>query len=210
MSAVITDKSHLTGVQRRRKQRAALLLFATVPLLLLLRPIHLESDPIQHLFDGLGGLTIVLAIMLRLWCTLHIGGRKCEELVRTGPYSLVRHPLYLASGLAVIGIGLQFGSLTAAAILLAGYVLVFSPVVRDEERFLAERFGSRFARYVESVPRFLPRRWRPREPKQMLCRPALLTRTLRDGLAFLLVLPAIELTEELHERALLPVLAQVY
>jgi protein-S-isoprenylcysteine O-methyltransferase Ste14 len=79
-----------------------------------------------------------------------------HELVQSGPYALVRHPIYasviamlLATGFAVSGWA-QFA--IAAVLVIAGTEIR----VRAEERLLANRFGPQFNAYRARVPAYVP------------------------------------------------------
>jgi protein-S-isoprenylcysteine O-methyltransferase Ste14 len=76
-------------------------------------------------------------------------------LVTSGPYRLVRHPMYCALLLAMLGIATYNGH----ALNLSGFVLVvvavYSKAVR-EESFLKARFPE-YAGYARTTPRFIPR-----------------------------------------------------
>jgi protein-S-isoprenylcysteine O-methyltransferase Ste14 len=79
-----------------------------------------------------------------------------HELVRSGPFRIVRHPVYTGLALHFIGACLATGNV----LLAAGTLLVTLPtfVVRAsaEERLLRERFGAAYDRYAEEVPRLVP------------------------------------------------------
>lgn len=73
------------------------------------------------------------------------------KLIQTGPFALMRHPLYTAVALLVLpGCGLLFDSWLGLAIGLILYVSSrrFAP---SEERELAARFGDEYARYRKRV-----------------------------------------------------------
>ncbi|MBI3812206.1 MAG: isoprenylcysteine carboxylmethyltransferase family protein [Nitrospirae bacterium] len=106
----------------------------------------------------LAGLPLVmLGEAIRTWSSGHI--RKNKELATDGPYAHTRNPLYLGS----FGIGLGFvvmgNSLWVLFIFLFAFGLVYWGVIRSEEGYLAQVFGSRFEQYIRTVPCFFPR-WR--------------------------------------------------
>jgi protein-S-isoprenylcysteine O-methyltransferase Ste14 len=73
------------------------------------------------------------------------------ELITTGPYRLVRHPLYTAVALLVLpSIGFLLNSWLGAAIGVVMY-LASRRYAPDEERELAGRFGRMWDAYLESV-----------------------------------------------------------
>jgi protein-S-isoprenylcysteine O-methyltransferase Ste14 len=80
-----------------------------------------------------------------------------RRLVVAGPYQRWRHPMITGVALALAGLALIARS-TGIAIELAVFVAVnalYLPLV--EEPTLVERFGDDYVRYMERVPRWLPR-----------------------------------------------------
>ncbi|MCF3638597.1 isoprenylcysteine carboxylmethyltransferase family protein [Rhizobium sp. TRM95111] len=205
------DFNHLPTVQVVRRMTIIAALIALAVSLLFLKPASI-GDSYYHIAMELSGvLLILLAIGLRLWCTLYIGGRKNAELATVGPYSLCRNPLYTASIIGAAGVGLQTGMATYGIVCATLCWMVFALVVRREEVFLTSRFGPAYTRYRQATPRFLPAfRLYDAGPDRQEFEPSSLWRTLRDGLVFLLALPLTEVTEELHEMALLPAVATLF
>jgi protein-S-isoprenylcysteine O-methyltransferase Ste14 len=79
---------------------------------------------------------------------------EARRLVTSGPYRLVRHPLYLAEELAIIGISMQFFSLSTAFILAVQIVFQLRRM-HNEEAVLAECFPE-YAAYRQRTARLLP------------------------------------------------------
>ena len=104
---------------------------------------------------------------LRFWATVYIGGRKRDMIVTDGPYSLCRHPLYLASFLLALSAGLFLGSmLVSAAVIVAGAVYLVT-TVPQEEAVLARQHPRGWADYAERVPRVFPRSITCRTPERI-------------------------------------------
>jgi protein-S-isoprenylcysteine O-methyltransferase Ste14 len=99
---------------------------------------------------------ILAGLFVRSWAagTLH----KKSALATTGPYALVRNPLYVGSFLMMAG----FFPLVLAPWLMVltavPIAVIYALAVRDEERLMRIRFPDAWQRYVRSVPRFVPRR----------------------------------------------------
>lgn len=132
----------------------------------------ITRPPIPGRLESLRALMVVLCLVLSLilaWTAVRKLGKQWSlaarvldqhELITSGPYALVRHPIYtgvlgmlLATGLAVsrwwaLGIGL--------GIYLVGTILR----MRVEERLLRASFGGRYDAYARHVPALIPR-WRP-------------------------------------------------
>lgn len=77
-------------------------------------------------------------------------------LVTTGPYRLVRHPIYLGLILVATGQGLAFGSWPALIIVSCGIVPTFVWRARVEEKLLGGVFGDDYAAYRERTKLIVP------------------------------------------------------
>jgi protein-S-isoprenylcysteine O-methyltransferase Ste14 len=104
---------------------------------------------------GLTGLSlVVLGIGLRSWSAglLH----KREILTTIGPYSLIRHPLYIGSLLVALGFSTIIGK--ADTFILVGILMFFHiRKARREERQLHELFGQDWVSYTQRVGIFFPK-----------------------------------------------------
>jgi len=79
-----------------------------------------------------------------------------HELVTTGPYAVVRHPIY-ASLLAILAATLFLLTPWEWAILSLTLFIAGTEIrVHTEDNLLASRFGERFAAYRKQVPAYLP------------------------------------------------------
>jgi protein-S-isoprenylcysteine O-methyltransferase Ste14 len=77
-------------------------------------------------------------------------------LVTTGPYRLVRHPIYLGFILLAVGQALSFISWPAFLIVLSGIVPTFAWRARAEEKLLSRTFGERYAVYKRQTKMIIP------------------------------------------------------
>ncbi len=97
-----------------------------------------------------------------IWARLHIGRnwgtpmtQKDEpELVTSGPYRLVRHPIYSGILAAGIGTAIALSWLWLVAVALAGVYFIYSAVV--EERYLTGRFPDDYPAYKRSTRMLVP------------------------------------------------------
>lgn len=113
--------------------------------------------------QGLGLAIATSGVLLACW-SRHILGRNWSsvvqlkqdhELIETGPYRYIRHPIYTGLLLAFIGSALKVGDLRgplAVAIVLAS----FWRKLRLEERWLTERFGSSYTEYMQRTKALVP------------------------------------------------------
>ena len=108
---------------------------------------------------------VVLAgLLFTWWARIHLGrlwsssvGRKADHhVVETGPYGIVRHPIYTGIILASIGTAAMRGAAMAwlgAAVMTTGWVIK----ARLEEQFLREQLGpAAYAEYARRVPMLVP------------------------------------------------------
>ena len=135
-----------------------------------------------------GTLLMFVGILGRVFATLSIGGLKDRSIMKTELYSVCRNPLYFASFLMAIGVGLLFARLDFTALTIAAYLAIFYPMMRNEAKSLREKFPD-FVAYETRVPLFFPNftLWREREQFQIHFHRA--KRTLLDASLILLAIP---------------------
>jgi protein-S-isoprenylcysteine O-methyltransferase Ste14 len=119
----------------------------------------LNSDPWRA---GLGLVLFAVGLGFAVWARINIGRnwgtpmsqKNDPDLVTSGPYRLVRHPIY--SGILVAGVGtavaLSWAWLIAVA--LAGVYFVYSATI--EERNLTDRFPDTYPAYSRSTKMLVP------------------------------------------------------
>ncbi len=113
-----------------------------------------------------GVLTVALGEALRFWGVHHIGtisrtrSDRLGPLIDSGPFSMVRNPLYLGNILLWLGFALSAGLPWVAPVVAVVLLLEYHAIVRWEERLLESRLGDAYRRYQQEV-----RRWIPRWPK---------------------------------------------
>ncbi len=81
---------------------------------------------------------------------------KTAGLVVTGPYRLVRHPIYLGFLMLTAGEALAFASWPAALVLLGAIVPSFVWRARREDALLARTFGERYELYRQKTRMIIP------------------------------------------------------
>jgi protein-S-isoprenylcysteine O-methyltransferase Ste14 len=155
-------KSSETVLQRLRH---------TVPLgLAFFLMLHNQRRPVIYgdMLHGMGwkpiGLALVLTgIAFMIWARLHLGKywsgvitlKEGHRLIRTGPYRLVRHPIYTGFLCAAIGTAMVAG--TGDAMLGAGCALIaFLIKIAREEAVLKREFGDEYERFAREVPGLIP------------------------------------------------------
>jgi len=111
-----------------------------------------------------GALALVGAgLAFTVWARVCLGGnwsgtvtlKEGHELIRSGPYAWVRHPIYSGLLVALAGSAVACGELRAFAG-LAVVAAAFIRKLRTEERFMRERFPGEYAQYSAEVPALIP------------------------------------------------------
>lgn len=111
------------------------------------------------------GLVVVAAMVPLVWWTVWSIGtnispttstRAGAQLVTSGPYRWIRHPLYTSGVGLFAGTAVVLGSWIIVAI-LAGLAAFLPQRVRQEETQLIASFGDQYRRYSARTGRFLPR-----------------------------------------------------
>jgi protein-S-isoprenylcysteine O-methyltransferase Ste14 len=102
---------------------------------------------------------IVVGLLLSAGVLLWLGRAfsvtaQARQLVATGPYALVRHPLYLCEEITVLGVALVHLSPTAALIVALQWMFQLRRMA-NEEKVLAAAFPE-YATYAARTPRIIP------------------------------------------------------
>lgn len=79
-----------------------------------------------------------------------------HELVQSGAYRLVRHPIYASMAAMLLAVIFWTGTLPGWPVAIVLFVTGTEIRVRVEDGLLSERFGERFAEWRRSVPAYLP------------------------------------------------------
>ena len=78
------------------------------------------------------------------------------DLITTGPYRLVRHPIYLGFAMLAMGEALAFGSWPACFIVLSGIAPTFVWRAHEEEKQLSRTFGEHHEVYRQRTKMIIP------------------------------------------------------
>jgi protein-S-isoprenylcysteine O-methyltransferase Ste14 len=111
---------------------------------------------------GIGLAIFVLGLALAVWARVYLGrnwgmpmSQKADpELVTTGPYRRVRHPIYSGIILAMVGTAIAVSVYWLAAVVIAGAYFLFSAVM--EERTMAKTFPAAYPPYKHATKMLIP------------------------------------------------------
>ncbi len=129
-------------------------------------------QPIQHFknahfgpaTEAVGFLLCLCGFAFAIWARLHLGRnwgqpmtlKQGHELVTTGPYRFVRHPIYTGILLAMLGSTIVTPFWVVAFVCLTGY-FVYS--ARTEERIMTGQFPGQYPEYKKRTKMLVPLVW---------------------------------------------------
>jgi len=136
--------------------------YTPIPFLILML-IFQESTPLSLL---IGFAVALIGELIRFWGvswagseTRSTGGVGGTFLIISGPFAYVRNPLYFGNILLYLGLGIMsfalFPYLQIVAIIF--FLIQYYFIVREEEKYLTEKFKDDYKDYCKNVPAFLPR-----------------------------------------------------
>jgi protein-S-isoprenylcysteine O-methyltransferase Ste14 len=142
---------------------ARVAIFLVVLLLLRLRVLNGKQE-ITHspLLEGIGVAVWVLGLALAVWARLYIGknwgmpmSRKADpELVTTGPYRTIRHPIYTGIILGMAGTAIAVSTYWLIALALVSAYFIYSAFVEDRD--MAKTFPAAYPDYKRSTKMIIP------------------------------------------------------
>jgi protein-S-isoprenylcysteine O-methyltransferase Ste14 len=100
---------------------------------------------------------------LAVWARVFLGANRSatvtikqdHAIIRSGPYALVRHPIYSGFLLGMLGTAIAIGEVRGPIGLGLAF-LGWWLKLQTEERFLTEQFGTQYTRYQEEVKALIP------------------------------------------------------
>lgn len=159
--------------------------------------------------DIIGFVLIVFCSLGRIWSALYIYGYKNKKLIRSGPYSMVRNPLYFFSFLGALGIGLVSKNLIVFLTLILFFIIYYPLVVLAEENKLKNIHQEKYLKYMANTPRFLPNLANFQEKEQFTVNARKFRNVLKDVMWFFWFYILIKLVETLHHLEIIPVLWEI-
>ena len=107
---------------------------------------------------AVGLFLVVLVIVQNSHAAVTVRVEEGQQLVSTGLYGMVRHPMYFSNTFLMVGTPLALGSYWGLLFLIPG-LIVFALRIRDEEKLLQEELAG-YREYMQRVQyRLVPRVW---------------------------------------------------
>lgn len=110
-----------------------------------------------------GAGILIAGLAFAVWARFHIGSnwsgnvtlKEGHRLIRTGPYALVRHPIYTGILLGFLGTAMAQGEVRSFVGFII-FLVIHLFKLRKEERWMEQEFGEEYVQYREQVPALMP------------------------------------------------------
>jgi len=127
---------------------------------------RLFSIPLPRWGIFLGGSLGLCGMMLLIWVHVLLGKqwsaklqmRNDHQLIQSGPYSKIRHPMYTALFAIYLSVGVVSSNYAILILTAMAIVSIYIRIPREEEMLIAG-FGEEYRRYMRTTGRLLPRLW---------------------------------------------------
>lgn len=147
-----------------RGSRAEIVLGIVLAVLLVAFLAHAGLATLPWGYVYAGTVLMVSGVAIRQWAIAVLGRyfstsvRLLEhhQVVRAGPYRLVRHPSYTGATVTLLGLGLAGGSWEGVVVILGVAAVVFGYRIRVEEQFLVRQLGAEYVAYRAGTKRIIP------------------------------------------------------
>lgn len=103
----------------------------------------------------IGGIVVLIGTAARMYASGYI--LKNKQLATSGPYGLVRHPLYTGNILIIIGFSICSAAWWTALVALLFFWFYYPTAIEYEDRKLRGIFGERWEAWAGEVPALMPR-----------------------------------------------------
>ena len=162
---------HAKPIERRESIGSRLL--HVLPLLLAVGLLWSKRIPVALLNERLfpwapwefwtAAFITAAGLLFTVWARVYLGRnwsgvvtiKQGHELIDTGPYALVRHPIYTGLLVAFIGSAMALGEWRGLLAVLIAWAALWRKL-RLEERWMTERFGEQYVAYCQRVPALVP------------------------------------------------------
>ncbi len=109
----------------------------------------------------IGTLLIVLGMIARIYTVAFMSDDTqdspgSDQLITSGPFALVRNPLYISNILITLGVVFYSGVVILGTLILGFFVFQYHCITKYEESSLLAKFGDEYQRYMDRVPAWVP------------------------------------------------------
>jgi protein-S-isoprenylcysteine O-methyltransferase Ste14 len=112
---------------------------------------------------GVGAAVTLAGLLFAVWARQHLGSnwsnavtiKQSHELITTGPYALVRHPIYTGILTGFLGTAIALSQVRG----VIGFILIFVVLwakLHREEKWMRSEFGETYAAYAHQTSALVP------------------------------------------------------
>jgi protein-S-isoprenylcysteine O-methyltransferase Ste14 len=125
--------------------------------------LYLQLWPVGVWPFWLGAAVIITGLLFAVWAREHLGSnwsrsvtiKQGHELITTGPYAVVRHPIYTGVLTGFLGTAIALSQVRGFIVFVLIF-LVFWIKLRMEEEWMRSEFGETYASYVDQTAALVP------------------------------------------------------
>ena len=137
----------------------------SAPLLYLAGLVDFASFQLLDWQRVVGGVCALIGLAFFRWSHDALGKNwslmlelmKDHELITSGPYKYVRHPMYASIYLTHVGFLILTANWLVGILLLAPFTILYIVRVRSEEQMMLEKFGEKYHDYMKRSGRLFPK-----------------------------------------------------
>jgi protein-S-isoprenylcysteine O-methyltransferase Ste14 len=128
-----------------------------------LRWLYLQPWPAGLRPFWLGAAVMVAGLLLAVWAREYLGGnwssevtiKQGHELITTGPYAVVRHPIYTGILAGLLGTAIALSQVRGFIAFLLIFLMLWRKL-RMEEQWMRSQFGETYATYARQTAVLVP------------------------------------------------------
>ncbi len=166
LTSAFNSKKNLRTFSWSKNVGVRILLFIIVVLVLNLPGSHKFIGDNEFVFSpiirAIGVIICALGIAFAIWARLHLGRnwgmpmslKESPELVTTGPYTYVRHPIYTGFLTAMIGSAFVMGIFWLITFVVCGCYFIYAAKV--EEGIMMKEFPNQYPDYKKKTKMLIP------------------------------------------------------
>ncbi len=125
--------------------------------------LYLQLWPVGFWPFWLGAAVTIAGLLFAVWARAHLGRnwsrsvtiKQGHELITTGPYAVVRHPIYTGVLTGLLGTAIAL-SQVRGFIAFVLFFLAFWTKLRMEEQWMRSQFGEAYATYAHQTAALVP------------------------------------------------------
>ncbi|AZO96303.1 isoprenylcysteine carboxylmethyltransferase family protein [Halocella sp. SP3-1] len=118
--------------------------------------------PYQPLSNIIGGIIFITGWLFHKYChsfhkKAHLRSDQIKSIIKSGPFAIIRHPMYLSLILMYLGVSMTWGIIWMFIpfIVFSSFIII---IAIREETYLLNELGSEYKDYIDEVSwRFIPK-----------------------------------------------------